>query len=138
MIICNHLIGYICQYLDIKSLSIYLLFCIKNDITKNKIAYSYCKMNNIFTHLNIKNYYHTILYYQNKFIDKCYKCNKQLGINYYLVICNCIYNSLKVDHLIYSRYHLECLENKEKKNLKIINCEFCNKNRICFKCNIYS
>ena len=138
MILCNHLVAYICQYLDIKDLSIFLLFYPICDNSKNQIAYYYCKMNNIFTNLTVQNYYHTILYYQNKFVNKCYKCNKQLGIHYYLVICNCIIDSLQVDYIIYTRYHIECLKSNEKKNINLINCEFCNKTRICFKCNIYS
>ena len=49
-----------------------------------------------------------------------------------------VYDELKRDYLIYTRYHPECVKKNNNKDLQIINCEFCNKLRICFKCNIYS
>ena len=48
-------------------------------------------------------------------------------------------------NIIYTKYHMDCIPNKpnksnEKSNklVNTINCKFCKKKRIYFKCNIYS
>ena len=119
-----------------------LLYLPLSNKIKNQIIKSYCFLNNKYNNLQITNYYDTLLYFQNKYSYKCYKCNKIINGDYYLVICNCFSNLFYDNYIIYPKYHLKCIPNKNKntknKQLYIINCEICNKTRLCFLCNIYS
>jgi hypothetical protein len=146
MILCNNLISHITQYLDVKTLCMILLYIpsLKDDIGK-----SYCINRNIFTGIhNITNYADTLLYFQNNYIYRCYSCGGVLHGQYYLIICPCVIIALGVD-IVYTKYHIECLdsicngdiiynESRSSKKLKIINCQFCGINRMCFMCNLYS
>ena len=141
MIICNHLITQICLFLDIKTMCALLLYLPISNENKNQIVQSYCLLNKKCNNLQIVNYYDTLLYFQNKHSYKCYKCQKQLHLKYYLVICNCVTDSFHPDYIVYTKYHLECIpvtNKKYNKELYIMNCQFCKKTRIGFRCNIYS
>ena len=147
MILCNNLIYKICHYLDIKTLCMLMLYL---PALKFNIGKSYCLTNNIFNcGYNITNYANTLLYFQNNYIYKCYHCGHNLLNKYYLIICPCVINALGTD-LVYTKYHIDCLHElkelngdlvyKESENnkVKIIKCQFCNTNRMCFMCNLYS
>ena len=142
MILCNNLLAHILQFLTIKELSYILLYI---PSLKNEIGKLYCLSNNIFNNsYNITNYSDTLLYFQNNYIYRCYSCMKVLSGPYYLVICPCIINLLGGD-IVYTKYHIGCLEHSSlatrtssNNKMKIITCQFCGVDRMCFMCNLYS
>ena len=141
MFICDNLIIYICSFLDIKTMIKFLLFYPINKVEKNVITKTCISSKMNLTDVYLNNYYESLLYFQNKYSYKCYKCNKNLNKNYNMVICSCIIDKLNLENKVYAKYHPECLLDNYKKTsekLYTTNCENCNKTRICIKCNIYS
>jgi len=148
MILCNQLVQYIIHFVDIETLCRILLYIpsLKDDIGK-----SYCLSNNIFNDIhNITTYSNTLLYFQNNYIYMCYQCDTVIANDYYMVICPCITHTLGID-IVYTKYHTECMNTIIGNDssigcdssiggdkLKIIKCRFCNSNRMCFACHIYS
>lgn len=149
MKLCNNLLSYIIQYLDIRTLCIILLYI---PSIKDEIGKQYCINRQIFkSSYNITNYADTLLYFQNNYIYRCYHCGQVLRTSYYLIICPCIINILDVN-IVYTKYHIECLDeiyktcsntpgnirSSRNNKIKIIKCQFCNNPRMCFLCNLYS
>ena len=156
----KELIYYIFSYFDYKDLINYSLICKhkydKTDIIEiNKLWKKLCIKYFTIKNTKINNYYK--LFRSGMLVKKkrCLKCFNVINSEYIIILCECLvdYNKCmlcclsnkKCECPYYQSYHIECSHNlgytqlfSSINKLMRYKCDFCHKDAMGIKCNIYS